>query len=256
LSKNSGSRSVLNQSESTTLHLTAAIFGYTYSLTSYTYLQGYPGLTKSEDDYMRGMAVAATGMDMDTGGGSGQSVVAHHPQWSGGPGGSGGGGGGVPVGPPPPGPPPHGARPVPHPPGLQPPGPASSATAVSSALHQNGGGLPPPPPPTMENNVSPASAAIPLQAAAVPHSYSSPATLSYTREEGRGEHWVAPPPTRLQVPVLIFLCLFGIVVSVPTQCCGSGMFLSRIRPFSHPGSGSKHFFIPDPGSYMKSGVQT
>jgi hypothetical protein len=32
--------------------------------------------------------------------------------------------------------------------------------------------------------------------------------------------------------------------------------LSRIRPFSHPGSGSKHFFIPDPGSYMKSGMQT
>jgi hypothetical protein len=34
--------------------------------------------------------------------------------------------------------------------------------------------------------------------------------------------------------------------------------LSRIwiRPFSHPGSGSKHFFIPDLGSYMKSGMQT
>jgi hypothetical protein len=34
--------------------------------------------------------------------------------------------------------------------------------------------------------------------------------------------------------------------------------LSRIwiRPFSHPGSVSKHFFIPDPGSYMKSGMQT
>jgi hypothetical protein len=29
----------------------------------------------------------------------------------------------------------------------------------------------------------------------------------------------------------------------------------RIRPFSPPGSGTKHFFIPDP-SYMKSGMQT
>jgi hypothetical protein len=29
-----------------------------------------------------------------------------------------------------------------------------------------------------------------------------------------------------------------------------------ICPFSHPGSGSKHFFIPVPGSYMKSGMQT
>jgi hypothetical protein len=42
--------------------------------------------------------------------------------------------------------------------------------------------------------------------------------------------------------------------------CGSGMFyhgsLSRIRPISHPGSGSKPFFIPDPGSYIKSGMQT
>jgi hypothetical protein len=28
----------------------------------------------------------------------------------------------------------------------------------------------------------------------------------------------------------------------------------RIRPFSHPGS--KHIFIPDPGSYMKSGMQS
>jgi hypothetical protein len=32
--------------------------------------------------------------------------------------------------------------------------------------------------------------------------------------------------------------------------------LCRIRPFSHPESGSKHFFIPDPVSYMKSGMQT
>lgn len=40
-----------------------------------------------------------------------------------------------------------------------------------------------------------------LQAAAVvPHSYSSPATLSYTREEGRGEHWAAPAPARIQEP--------------------------------------------------------
>ena len=43
---------------------------------------------------MRGMA-AATGMDMDTSG-SGQSVVAHHPQWGGGGGGCvEGSGGGV-----------------------------------------------------------------------------------------------------------------------------------------------------------------
>jgi hypothetical protein len=32
--------------------------------------------------------------------------------------------------------------------------------------------------------------------------------------------------------------------------------LSWIRPFSHPVSGSKHFFILDPGSYIKSGRQT
>ena len=148
---------------------------------------------------MRGMA-AATGMDMDTSG-SGQSVVAHHPQWGGG-----GGGGGPVGGPPPPPGPPHGARPVPHPPGLQPPGvgpvaatvasaSSAAAAAVASSLHQNGsGGIPPP----MENSVVSAS---PVQAAAaaVPHNYSSPATLSYTREEGRGEHWAAPPPARLQV---------------------------------------------------------
>jgi hypothetical protein len=147
---------------------------------------------------MRG--AMAAGMDMDTSGGAGQSVVAHHPQWSG----AGGSGGGVPVGPPPPGPP-HGARPVPHPPGLQPPGPAAaaSAAAVSSSLHQNGGGIPPSP---MENSVPQPAAAVPLQAAVVPHSYSSPATLSYTREEGRGEHWVAPPPTRIQVPSLPTFC--------------------------------------------------
>jgi hypothetical protein len=29
-----------------------------------------------------------------------------------------------------------------------------------------------------------------------------------------------------------------------------------IRPFSHPGSGSKYFFIPDPEYLMKSGMQT
>jgi hypothetical protein len=42
------------------------------------------------------------------------------------------------------------------------------------------------------------------------------------------------------------------------QRCGSGMFYprSRFRPFSHPGSRSKLLFIPDPGSYMKSRMQT
>jgi hypothetical protein len=171
--------------------------------------KGYPGLTKTEDDYMRSMAAA--GMDMDvTSGGSGQSVVAHHPQWgaAGAAGGSsgGGGGGGVPVGPPPPTGPPHGARPVPHP--LQQP-PAATATSNSAAAaaagitagHQNGGGVPP-----MENNLA-VSPTVTLQAAAgvgggtVPHCYAtSPATLSYTREEGRGEHWAPPPaPPRIQV---------------------------------------------------------
>ena len=156
-------------------------------------------------------SMAAAGMDMDvTSGGSGQSVVAHHPQWgaAGAAGGSsgGGGGGGVPVGPPPPTGPPHGARPVPHP--LQPaPGPAATATSNSAAAitagHQNGsggGGVPP-----MENNLA-VSPTVTLQAAAVgggtvPHCYAtSPATLSYTREEGRGEHWAPPPaPPRIQV---------------------------------------------------------
>jgi hypothetical protein len=173
--------------------------------------QGYPGLTKTEDDYMRSMAAA--GMDMDvTSGGSGQSVVAHHPQWgaAGAAGGSsgGGGGGGVPVGPPPPAGPPHGARPVPHP--LQQP-PAATATSNSAAAaaaitgHQNGSGVPP-----MENNLA-VSPTVTLQAAAgvggggtVPHCYAtSPATLSYTREEGRGEHWAPPPaPPRIQVNIL------------------------------------------------------
>ncbi len=161
-----------------------------------TILQGYPGLTKTEDDYMRSMAAA--GMDMDTSGG--QSVVAHHPQW--------GGSSGVPVGPPAPPGPPHGARPVPHPPGLQPPGvagPAATATATSVAaaavtaaasLHQNGGAGGVPPMETVGAAVPPAT----LQAT-VPHCYSSPATLSYTREEGRGENWAAPAPARIQVTV-------------------------------------------------------
>jgi hypothetical protein len=32
--------------------------------------------------------------------------------------------------------------------------------------------------------------------------------------------------------------------------------LSRIRPFSHPGSGSNRFFSPEPRSYIKSGMRT
>jgi hypothetical protein len=41
----------------------------------------------------------------------------------------------------------------------------------------------------------------------------------------------------------------------PSSVANPGCFIpDRIRPLSHPGS--KHFFIPDPDSYMKSGMQT
>jgi hypothetical protein len=48
-----------------------------------------------------------------------------------------------------------------------------------------------------------------------------------------------------------FLVECGTVLRIRDVLSGS-----RIRPFSHPVSGSKHYFKPDPGSYMKSGMQT
>jgi len=74
-------------------------------------IQGYPGLTKSEDDYMRSM----NSMEIDRE--SGQTI-AHHPgvgAWPGMPG------------------PPLGARPVPHPPGLHPPQPPQSLPGGSGS---------------------------------------------------------------------------------------------------------------------------
>jgi len=90
-------------------------------------IQGYPGLAKPDDDYMRSMS----GMDIDRD--SGQTV-SHHPG---------------PVWPsslPPglPGPP-HGARPVPHPPGLHPPQqpPGQGVPGGASSSSSSSGVTPP-----------------------------------------------------------------------------------------------------------------
>ena len=72
---------------------------------------------------------------------------------------------------------PAGARPVPHPPGLHPPGPPGGAPPTPST--SNGAGV--------EAGSAPGPS--------IP--YSAPATLNYTKEEGRGEQWApAPTPSR------------------------------------------------------------
>jgi len=77
---------------------------------------------------------------------------------------------------------PAGARPVPHPPGLHPPGPPGGAPPTPST--SNGAGV--------EAGSAPGPS--------IP--YSAPATLNYTKEEGRGEQWApAPTPSRLPEPV-------------------------------------------------------
>lgn len=178
-------------------------------------IQGYPGLSKSEDDYMRSM----NSMEIDRE--SGQTIT-HHPgvpgglpnqvAWPGMPG------------------PPIGARPVPHPPGLHPPQPpgqpvpgssgvGSSSVPISfsfkndtSAPRQNGshtssssyksesdsgGAISPAGPGPSLPNPGPAAAAgynsvvssaqgqAQLSVTHSPAAQQPAATVSYTREDGR-----------------------------------------------------------------------
>jgi len=145
-------------------------------------LQGGYGLTKTEDDYMR--SISSMDIDRDSG-----QTIPHHPQWPNIPGG--------PSGSMPPVGPPHGARPVPHPPGLHPPQPpqsAGSSTTSSSTvppMRQNGSA----PPGIMTSDAGAVSPTIPHTTPTLP-TYPSGATVSYTREDGRvgtdGQAWPAP----------------------------------------------------------------
>ena len=127
-------------------------------------------------------------MDIDRD--SGQTIP-HHPQWPV----SLPAGGSMPPGPP------HGARPVPHPPGLHPPQPPQSSTPSSStsqSMRQNGS-APPGLMPTDTGAISPTIP--PNQTTPGLASYPSGATVSYTREDGRvgtdGQAWPAPSPARV-----------------------------------------------------------
>jgi len=153
-------------------------------------LQGGYGLTKTEDDYMR--SISSMDIDRDSG-----QTIAHHPQWPSLPSGS------LPSGSMPPGPP-HGARPVPHPPGLHPPQPpqsAGSSTPSSSAatvMRQNGSA----PPGLMPSDTGAISPTIPPnQTTPGLTNYPTGATVSYTREDGRvgtdGQAWPTPAPARV-----------------------------------------------------------
>jgi hypothetical protein len=52
--------------------------------------------------------------------------------------------------------------------------------------------------------------------------------------------------------------IFMSIITVDETNAGDKTSRIRIRLFSHPGygSGSKHCFVPDPGSDMRSGMQT
>ena len=129
-------------------------------------------------------SISSMDIDRDSG-----QTIPHHPQWPNIPGG--------PSGSMPPVGPPHGARPVPHPPGLHPPQPpqsAGSSTTSSSTvppMRQNGSA----PPGIMTSDAGAVSPTIPHTTPTLP-TYPSGATVSYTREDGRvgtdGQAWPAP----------------------------------------------------------------
>ncbi|XP_023340149.1 mothers against decapentaplegic homolog 4 [Eurytemora carolleeae] len=114
---------------------------------------------KADPEYMR--TISAGGMEIDS------QTVPHHPQW---------------------GSAPPGARPVPHPPGLQPPGSVPSTAPSTPSI-----------PPAQSAPERSPSVPTPTPGTSIP--YSAPATLSYTREEGRGEQWTpTPSPARIPEP--------------------------------------------------------
>ena len=114
---------------------------------------------KADPEYMR--TISAGGMEIDS------QTVPHHPQW---------------------GSAPPGARPVPHPPGLQPPGSVPSTAPSTPSIPQ-------------AQSAPERSPSVPTPTPGTSIPYSAPATLSYTREEGRGEQWTpTPSPARIPEP--------------------------------------------------------
>jgi len=141
-------------------------------------IQNYAGL-KADPEYMRSLSGggpssnAPGGMDIDS------QTVSHHPQW---------------------GAAPPGARPVPHPPGLHPPQPPSNASGgpVPSPAASSIGGQS-----TNGSGAAETAGSVPAPAPGPSlTTYSAPATLNYTREEGgRGEQWTpTPAPSRIPEP--------------------------------------------------------